>query len=190
MELSDGEIRCADCGTVMSGDQHSPLEQRQPCNKCGSLSRTNSAEIREIGRAVAQTSIRIINYSQRLVEKAEAIQGPEVIGLQLILCVTACEVAAEKKFVQSLEIRGVSDLQEPMDTFLRSYDLTNNRFRQVFSTLSGMHPEKESFWSDYKKMVQARHKMVYSGHEPPQEITSISVRTATDFVKYLGQWLD
>ncbi len=190
MGTTHDHATCAGCGHVFSDETISGTEGHSPCPKCGSTQRFVDLSIRANLGIDGHLRPRVIRYPQSLIQKADTVQRDGHNGLALILCVTACEVAAERVFVQSLKKRAIPELHKPLVAFWKSFNLESENFRNIFVAISGLEPQKQPCWAGFKKMVQARHTMVHKGHEPPSNISSVCVSTAIAMVKYLGQWGD
>jgi DNA-directed RNA polymerase subunit RPC12/RpoP len=194
--------KCVDCGAEFETD-----EQSQSCPKCGSVRLTRMVQL--AGTAISATAARatmtVIQHWERLLQTAEELYRagycaaelykPGYFGAALIVAQTACEVVVELAIDKALRTKKVPELVEPIDQFVLTYSVKNERLRRLYEALTndmlagdktiGQAPQP--FWSRYCDTVKDRNACVHSGVAISQAKARAGVDAANEFVNHVVQ---
>ena len=102
--------------------------------------------------------------------------NPAIVSAQ-----TACELVSELALKFHLPYGGRGFSRAVMDLF-PSYNLGNERVLRLYVACSGDRIQDETFWADFKKHAQLRHRIVHGGHRSTKEEAEKSVTVARQFV--------
>jgi hypothetical protein len=187
--MSEGAgLACGECGEQILHDER---DGRRPCPSCGSLTRTlsivgsgglslsGSAEI----EAVAYPEV-LIAWAQRFVEGRESGVAVE-FGVAVIVAHMASEVATARLLSRALRVRGLPELEEPIEQLISSYNLANDRVRALYQALIGDCIHKHEFWKEFKKSAQRRNRIVHRGEPVSQADAQAGVEAARHIVSHL-----
>jgi hypothetical protein len=139
------------------------------------------------GGAVMLNNSPRVSYSRELLEVARSLLNREPFGLSIVVSQTACEVATENALAAAFASRGVPELKEPLSKLLRSYSMTNDNVRRVYTALTGRGIGDAPFWPAFKRANQKRHDIVHNGAIAMKTEAEDAWQAAKMFLDYLGQ---
>jgi hypothetical protein len=105
----------------------------------------------------------------------------------IVMAHTACEVCTAAILTEALRAKGVEPLADPIDELLTSYNLANNKVRNLYVALTGHCIQDERFWSKFKECASKRNKVVHRGHSATADEARQSIDATKDVIDYLLQ---
>jgi hypothetical protein len=116
---------CGNCGEPLTEPASTPVENRQPCPKCGSIRRSFSAEMRASIKVSASFNAELITYPKALLTIAQALVDQGHFNIAIVTSHMACEVAAERAFDAAYAAKKLESLGEAVDTLMNGHNLGN-----------------------------------------------------------------
>ena len=120
----------------------------------------------------------LLEYARRWIDQCEFNVG-------IIISQTACEIFAEQLFDTIMQKKNVAWLKEPIDDLLPNYNIGNEKVRKLYVALTGDNIQDQSFWSDFKKHVEVRNKVVHSKYNATKEEADKSFTSVSEVVGHL-----
>lgn len=127
------------------------------------------------------------DYPGQLIETAREMLDRGRYEVAVVTCQMACEISVESVLRTYFRVKGLENLEEPIDDLLPSYNLANDKVRRLYSALTDDHVHREFFWSEYKVMVGIRNKAVHGGARVQESQAQMVLRIATSVVKHLAR---
>jgi hypothetical protein len=181
------QVQCSNCKTTVPDDSILPDDQRTPCPNCGSKGRIQSVQAAGgIGFGGTATAV-LISYPQFLLNLAKNLIGQGHFSITVVVAHMACEIAAERALSAAFTARSISDLQEPVASFLNGYNLGNERIRKLYTALTADNIEKTPFWADFVASGKRRNAIIHRGMTVDHASAEKSLTAATALVAHLKQ---
>lgn len=99
----------------------------------------------------------------------------------------ACETVFERAFSQLFQFQKIEFLEDSVEQFFPSYNLSNDRVRGVYVSLSGNEIHKLEFWAKYKEFAKLRHEVVHKGSRAKPEQAKEAIEVATQVINHVGK---
>jgi len=178
---------CGKCGEpIYNEDSHN----RKPCPKCGATSRKYSLTASVTVAVSASVKATVVLYPQSLLDTAESLisKGDELsLSMAVILCHTACDIAADRAFSSILDSNSLGHIKKELRAMFSGYSPNNDRLWNLYSALSGEKIQHKPFWTPLKKSYDCRTDIVHKGKMADMKQATITHKEATSFVAYLKQ---
>jgi hypothetical protein len=154
---------CANCGQpIYNEDSHN----RKPCPNCGATSRNYSLTAHITVAVSGAVNVTKVSYPQSLLNSAGNLisKGDELsLSMAVVLCHTACDIAADRALSAALEGRQLGHVKKPLRAMFTGYSPKNDRFWDLFSALTGQKIKKQPFWNAVKESCKYRDSIVHKG---------------------------
>jgi DNA-directed RNA polymerase subunit RPC12/RpoP len=177
--------QCANCKMALPDDSDLSDDKRTPCPRCGSKGRIRSVETTDGIGLSSITDVVLITYPQSLLNLAKIFIDQGHFSIALIVAHMACEIASERAISAAFAARGISDLEEPVESFLNGYNLGNPRIRQLYTALTRDEIEKNPFWEEFQVSGDRRNAVIHRGATVDKTTAEKSLKAATDLVAHL-----
>ena len=125
------------------------------------------------------------DYPSQLLEAAADMLKWERYEVSVVTAQMACEICSERVLRAYFLTREVSFLEDSVDDLLPSYNLSNDKVRNLYSALTSDPIHQQFFWSEYKVMVSLRNKAVHAGARIQKSQAQMVHRVAKLVVKHL-----
>jgi phage FluMu protein Com len=179
------DIDCADCGKVLVPDGTAELKQGNMCPECQTKPRIAHMS-GHVSMNFTATG-RVMQYSELLLETAKGLIASGEPSIATVVIHMACEVAVERVLSQAFNSRRITgDLEEAISAMFPSYNLSNDRIRDLFNALHGREIQNESFWPAFKQSATRRNKIIHNGATATEAEANTSHSTAVLLLKYLS----
>jgi hypothetical protein len=99
----------------------------------------------------------------------------------------ACEVAAERALDAAYVAKNLEALGEAIDGLMSGFNLSNERHRKLYNSLTGTELEKEPFWSRFKKASEKRNSIVHKGGQAIKKEAEDALQAAKELITHLKQ---
>jgi hypothetical protein len=189
-----GEISgatCTFCGQPIAGE---PPGQCNPCEYCSSLS-GGYPHLVILTEAIAGSVVGYVEgatYPQILLRIARYLLGrndDKLYGLATIMAHLACEVAVERSMSDALAGKGIRSLEEPLADALNGYSLSNDKVRNIYTSLTGDEIQERPFWGGFVRSAKRRDNIIRKGLLVGRTDAEESIRAASDFLAHLGEYV-
>jgi uncharacterized protein YijF (DUF1287 family) len=185
-DASRAGIRCGRCAEPLTADG--------PCPKCGSTSRTFTAQSSSpteallAAEAQATAPMEVIrSYPRELMQLARRLideRKEHQFSLAVIVVYMACEIATERSISEALDAKGAQYLKDwVMDR--RVSNLTDKRVRDLYTALTDNNPAQHSSWSEFKEYEKLRNAIVHRGRIATDAEAEASYRACNDLLEHL-----
>jgi hypothetical protein len=177
---------CSNCGSVLS-DESGGLapERRKPCPKCGSMARTFHAEMTGGITAGGSAAVSFIPFEEKLLTDARRQLDGGEFSIAVVVAHMACEVGAERALSRAWSAKGLTYLEDAVESFLNGFNLANDRIRNLYVSLTGRRIQDQPFWSAFKVSSKRRNDIIHGGHTAGKAEAEDSLKAATEVVAYL-----
>jgi hypothetical protein len=132
------------------------------------------------GATYPQILLRIARF---LLEKND----DKLCGLATIMAHLACEVAIEQTVSDALAGKGIRSLEESLADALNGFNLSNDKVRNLYSSLTGDVIQGQPFWDNFVRSAKRRDNIIRKGLIVGREDAEESIRTASDFLAHLAE---
>lgn len=176
------ETVCANCGMKIVGEDPAA---KQPCPKCGSLSRVISMAGAIEGHAGTSADLTVIHYADKLLEVARRLINEGEYSVATVVMHMACEISVQRALSGAFAKRGISYLEEPVEEFLNGYNLKTDRIRKLYNALTGRPVQDEPFWLEFCQSSTRRNKIAHEGAQVTREEAEKSYEATKALVDYL-----
>lgn len=189
-----GDIRgatCTFCGQPIAGV---PPGECNPCEYCSSLS-GGYPHLVILTEAIAGSVVDYVEgatYPQILLRIARYLLGrndDKLYGLATIMAHLACEVAVERSMSDALAGKGIRSLEEPLADALNGYSLSNDKVRNIYTSLTGDEIQERPFWGSFVRSAKRRDAIIRKGSLVGRTDAEESIRAASDFLAHLGDYV-
>src|SRR5687768_16772983 len=102
-------------------------------------------------------------YPSQLLEAAEEMAASQKFEIAVVTSQMACEIQVERVLRAWFKCRSLTDLESAVGDLLPSYNLSNEKLRKLYTSLTGDAIQHQSFWSEYKVLVSLRNKAIHGG---------------------------
>jgi AbiV family abortive infection protein len=170
--------KCGECQLELPDDTSSTAEGRQPCPNCGSKRRAYSltAETGHLQITGGTADLRVMRYSEILLETAQTLFDLEFYGPAVIIAHTACEVAVARIFRQRLS-GGAAE------SAMKKANLGRKSTRKLYKELTGDDPATPgTTWAEFKQSVNRRNKCAHEGYAPNKSEAQSSLQATKSIV--------
>jgi hypothetical protein len=178
---------CTFCGQSITGE--SP-EQSNPCDYCSSLS-GGYPHLVNLTEAIAGGAVGYVEgatYPQILLSIARfllARNDDKLCGLATIVAHLACEVAVERSLSDSFARTGIRSFEDAVADILNGYNLTNDKVRNLYTSVTGDGIQEQPFWGDFIRSAKRRDDIIRKGLIVGRTNAEESIKTASDFLAHL-----
>ena len=183
----DDSVFCNNCGTIINDEPTDNPAQRKPCPKCGSLSRGFSMKAATGVYTLTGNDVDLIyiSYPEKLLTTAQDLIEKGEFSVAVVVAHMACEISVERTISRAFKAKGVDYLQQPIEDLLPSYNLANDRVRNLYNAATGSEIQKQPFWQQFKESATRRNKAVHEGKIATKAEAEASFNAASCLVKYL-----
>lgn len=180
-------IVCHQCGESIEVDYKiEDPTQREPCPKCGSISRVYSVSATATLSLHASGIGEVITYPRILIDNARRLCVEGQSNIAVVVAHMACEVAVERKLAETFAKHGVSHLQESIYDLLNGFNIGNDKLRKLYVALSGDQINQQAFWQSFMESVTRRNRIIHKGLIVTQTEAEESLKAADGLVTHLG----
>jgi hypothetical protein len=178
---------CTFCGQRITGE--SP-EQPNPCEYCSSLA-GGYPHLVVLTEAIAGSAVGFVEgatYPQILLSIARfllAKNDDKLCGLATIMAHLACEIAVERSLSDSFARKGIQSIEESVADILNGYDLSNDKVRKLYSSLTGDEIREQPFWERFLRSAKRRDNIIRKGLIVGRTDAEESIAAADDFLAHL-----
>jgi hypothetical protein len=178
---------CGNCGETLTEPAGTPAEHRQPCPKCGSTSRSFSAEVTDSLILSDSVTATLVTYPKALLTIARSLIDKGLFNIAIVTSHMACEVAAERAFDAAYAGKNLVALGEAVDAYMNGHSLGNCRHQMLYNALTGTQLENEPFWSNFKTASKKRNAIIHDCAQANETEAKTALRAATDLIAHLKQ---
>lgn len=190
------EMATCQCGHPVPGEPvGTSQEDREPCTECGSTNRSVPGAASLLGEShlgiATSAQLQVVRHWVRLLETADELIQANHHEVSIVVAHTACEVIVQRAVSMAFKNRNIEDLESPIDGFVTSYSLNNERVRRFYSALTGDDQiVNQSFWEQFRKSVKRRNDIVHRGllsnsSIPVEQQARESLASCSAFVSYI-----
>jgi len=180
-------IACGNCGAPLAEPANTPVEKRQPCQKCGSISRNFSVEMTASLTVSGSFTATAITYPKALLTIAQSLIDQGHFNIAIVTSHMACEVAAERAFDAAYSAKGMEPLGEAVDGLMNGHNLGNEKHRKLYNALTGTEIEKQPFWPRFKDASEKRNSIVHKNGQANKLEAETALQAANDLITHLKQ---
>ena len=101
----------------------------------------------------------------------------------------ACEIQVERVLRAWFACRALTDLESAIDDLLPGYNLSNEKLRKLYTSLTGDAIQHQSFWGEYKVLVSLRNKAVHAGVRLQETHAKVGISAAQRMLRHLA-WVE
>ncbi|MGE5285419.1 MAG: hypothetical protein ACM3OG_10655 [Actinomycetota bacterium] len=179
---------CTFCGQPITGE--SPGEAN-PCEYCSSVS-GGYPHLVILTEAIAGSVgyVEGATYPQILLRIARFLLGSnddKLYGLVTIMAHLACEVAVERTLSDALAGKGIRSLEEPLADALNGYNLSNDKVRKIYTSLTGDEIQELPFWGGFVRSAKRRDNIIRKGLIAGRTDAEETLRAASEFLAHLSE---
>ena len=180
-------IYCKNCGTQIKYEPTNNSSEHKPCSKCGSSIRSYymKAESGEYTLKGQEVNLTHISYPEKLLATAEDLIEKGEFSIAVVVAHMACEVSVERAISREFESKGIEYLQLPIDKLLSSYNIANDRVKNIYNALTSDKIQDQSFWQQFKESATRRNKAVHESMIATRGEGEASFDAARRLVEYL-----
>ena len=178
---------CGNCGEPLGEPANTPVDQRQPCPKCGSTRRSFSAEMTGSLTVSGTVTAEVITYPKALLTIAKSLIDQGHFNIAVVTSHMACEVAAERAFDAAYAAKNLTPLGDAVDGLMNGHNLGNDRHRKLYNALTGTQLENEPFWASFKTASEKRNSIIHKGGQASKPEAEAALKAATDLCTHLKQ---
>jgi hypothetical protein len=102
-------------------------------------------------------------YPGKLLSVARSLIDQGQPSIAVVVAHMACEVATERKLSEAFSAKGLQYLEESVTDLLNGYNLSNEKNRKLYVSLTGDEVHKAGFWSKFKESATRRNKIIHEG---------------------------
>lgn len=121
---------------------------------------------------------QLLSLSRSLIEDGES-------SVATILLHTAAEIAAESCYSAALSASGLERIETPLSKFVSSYNLANERNRNLYNALANDEIQGCVHWADFKESAKRRNRIVHSGLVVTRDDAESSFTAASEVIAHL-----
>ena len=183
----DESVSCNNCGTPITGEPTDDPARRKPCPKCGSLGRAFYMKVSTGLYALAGHDVDLIyiSYPEKLLTAAQDLIQKGEFSIAVVVVHMACEISVARAISRALKAKGIDYLEQPIEDLLPSYNLANERVRNLYSAATGGDIQNQPFWQQFKESATRRNKAVHDGKIATKAEAEASFNAASSLVEYL-----
>jgi hypothetical protein len=111
----------------------------------------------------------------------------KLCGLATIMAHLACEVAIEQTVSDALAGKGIRSLEETLADALNGFNLSNDKVRNLYSSLTGDQIQGQPFWDNFVRSAKRRDNIIRKGLIVGRADAEESIKTASDFLAHLAE---
>jgi hypothetical protein len=143
--------------------------------------------------AIAESVVGYVEgatYPQILLRIARYLLGrndDKLYGLATIMAHLACEVAIERSLSDAFAGKGIRSLEEPLADALNGFNLSNDKVRNIYTSLTGDEIRERPFWGSFVRSAKRRDNIIRKGLIVGRTDAEESLRAASDFLAHLSE---
>lgn len=126
-------------------------------------------------------------YHQRLIEQARRWIKAGEFNVAIVVLQTAAEIKTEQVFDAILSEKRLTELKKPISELTASYNLGNDKVRNLYVALTGDKVQGRDFWHDFKLHGQVRRRVVHGKYKATSQEAQTSLTAVKDLVTHLTQ---
>lgn len=127
------------------------------------------------------------DYPSQLIDASSQMLFSKKFEISLVTAQMACEVCTERVIRAFLVSKNLSFLHNSISELLPSYNLSNDKVRKLYSSITDDLIQQQHFWSEYKTLVSLRNKAVHGGSRIQESQAQMGIRVAKLMIKHLQQ---
>ncbi len=124
-------------------------------------------------------------YHVVLLDTARRLAGTGDHEISVVTAQMACEIFTERAFVSIYQKRGLTYLEDPLDAFIPSYNLRNEKVRALYTALTGDDIGFASFWQSFMDLGKVRNAAVHSGARVQRAEADAGCAAAQQLIEHL-----
>lgn len=125
------------------------------------------------------------DYPWQLLHAAKEMTEAGRFEIAVVTSQMACEIKIERVFRAYFKHRALAYVEAAIEDLLPSYNLSSDKVRKLYSSLTGDAIQHEHFWSEYKAMVSLRNKAVHAGARLQESQAQMVTATAERVLRHL-----
>ena len=125
------------------------------------------------------------DYPAQLLEAAAEMANRGRYEVSVVTAQMACEICTEQVLRSYFASSGAGFLEGAVDDLLPSYNLANEKVRNVYVALTQDQIHQQFFWAEYKTVVSIRNKAVHAGVRVQESQAQLVHRVTKLVVKHL-----
>ncbi|MBW2640263.1 MAG: zinc ribbon domain-containing protein [Deltaproteobacteria bacterium] len=126
-----------------------------------------------------------ISYPEKLLATAKDLIGKGEFSIAVVVAHMACEVSVERAISRGFESKGIDYLQRSIDELLPSYNIANDKVKDLYNALTGSKIQDQPFWQQFKESATRRNKAVHESKIATKAEGEDSFNAARKLVEYL-----
>ena len=111
----------------------------------------------------------------------------EEFGVAVVVAHMACEISAERALSRAYEAKDTGFLGESATMMLPSYNLANDRVRNLYNAVTRKEIQQQSFWPAFMESASRRNQAVHEGRIMTKAEAEASYKAASDLVAFLKE---
>ncbi|MCZ4314626.1 hypothetical protein O4H66_14550 [Comamonadaceae bacterium G21597-S1] len=127
------------------------------------------------------------DYPAQLLETAGEMIERGRYEVSVVTSQMACEISVERVLRAYFKHQPVMHLESAIEDLLPSYNLANDKVRNLYTALTNDRVSQAHFWSEYKTVVSIRNKAVHAGMRVQESQAQLVLRVCILVVKHLGR---
>jgi hypothetical protein len=127
----------------------------------------------------------VLSLHDEIVLEAAHLTAEGRYELAVLRVQTVAELAAEQAY-QALFGPKLSPEHQPEAGRLISRTLSDERSRNILQAITGLRPDHEEWWPEYREHIRRRNEVTHAGRAVDRSEAEASVRAALRFVDYLA----
>ena len=135
----------------------------------------------------ARITVSDPKYPSQLLEAAEEMAASKKFEIAVVTSQMACEIQVERVLRAWFKCRALVDLESAIGDLLPSYNLSNEKLRKLYTSLTGDAIQRQAFWSEYKVLVSLRNKAIHGGARLQHTHAQVSISAAKRMLHHLSR---
>jgi hypothetical protein len=126
-----------------------------------------------------------VSYPEKLLTAAQDLIEKGEFSISVVVAHMSCEISVERAISRAFKTKGIDYLEQPVEDLLPSYNLANDRVRNLYNAATGGEIQKQSFWQQFKESATRRNKAVHEGKIATKAEAEAAFNAASSLVAYL-----
>jgi hypothetical protein len=124
-------------------------------------------------------------WYRSLLESANRLMSDGQREIAVVTAQMACEIYTETAFSTLFRKKAVQYLEDSIAGLLPSYNLGNDRVRNLYVALTGDNIQDQPFWSRYKSAVSLRNGAIHRGERVSEIQAQDALRAFEEVVHHI-----